>query len=86
MTMIVLSAGPSLIRVLAPAPRTNHGTPPVEDWERDGVLTELARIALEIRLDGVAELPCTARLTAFQRDEIAVACRRASETPPPHGV
>jgi hypothetical protein len=66
--------------VLVPAPQTNDGNPPIEEWERDGVITELARLALTIRMDGAAALPRTDRLTAFQLDEIAEACRRASET------
>jgi len=72
--------------VLAPAPRTDDGNPPIEEWERDGVLTELARITLSLRLEGVAEVPSLDRLTALQREEIAEACARASDDQPQHDV
>jgi hypothetical protein len=45
----------------------------VAEWERDAVLTELARLALSLRLDGEAALPHLGRLTEWQRDEITLA-------------
>jgi hypothetical protein len=68
-------ADPRTVRpVLAPLPSTDGNGPPVAEWERDGVLTELARLALSLRLDGASAVPHLGRLTAWQREEITLAC------------
>lgn len=68
-------SGPRTVRpVLAPLPPVDGNGPPVVEWERDGVLTELARLALSQRLDGTPAVPRLGRLTAWQREEITLAC------------
>lgn len=54
--------------------------PPVEDWERQGALRELARVARDLeRADSGAVIARLGRLTQHQREAVAEAMERILE-------
>lgn len=56
------------------------GDPPVEDWERQGALRELTRVARDLELeDADAVVARLGRLTQHQREAVAEAMERILE-------
>ena len=57
--------------------------PPIEDWERQGALRELTRLARDLQLeDGEAVVSRLGRLTQSQREAVADAMERILELGP----
>ena len=59
---------------------TEIADPPVDDWERQGALRELTRVARDLeREDSDAVISRLGRLTQSQRDAVAEAMERILE-------
>lgn len=59
---------------------TEIADPPVDDWERQGALRELTRVARDLeREDSEAVISRLGRLTQSQRDAVAEAMERILE-------
>jgi hypothetical protein len=59
---------------------TSIARPPIEDWERQGALGELTRLARDLQLeDGDAVVSRLGRLTHSQREAVADAMERILE-------
>ena len=59
---------------------TEVADPPVDDWERQGALRELTRVARDLeREDSDAVISRLGRLTQSQRDAVAEAMERILE-------
>lgn len=59
---------------------TEIADPPVDDWERQGALRELTRVARDLeREDSDAVIARLGRLTQSQRDAVAEAMERILE-------
>jgi len=59
---------------------TSVARPPIEDWERQGALRELTRLARDLQLeDGEAVVSRLGRLTQGQREAVADAMERILE-------
>jgi hypothetical protein len=59
---------------------TEIADPPVDDWERQGALRELTRVARDLeREDSDAVIARLGRLTQNQRDAVAEAMERILE-------
>lgn len=61
-------------------PLTALAEPPVDEWERQGALRELTRVARDLELeDADAVVARLGRLTQSQRDAVAEAMERILE-------
>ena len=62
------------------ATRAFHLSPPVDEWERQGALRELTRVARDLEFDDSdAVIARLGRLTQNQRDAVAEAMERILE-------
>jgi hypothetical protein len=60
--------------------RALHHAPPIDEWERQGALHELARVARDLEADDAdAVIARLGRLTQSQRDAVAEAMERILE-------
>ena len=60
--------------------RVSHVIPPIDEWERQGALRELTRVARDLESDDSgAVIARLGRLTQSQRDAVAEAMERILE-------
>lgn len=64
----------------APSPEALQLTPPIDEWERQGALRELTRVARDLEFDdSAAVIARLGRLTQSQRDAVAEAMEKILE-------
>lgn len=64
----------------APLTRPFHLSPPIDEWERQGALRELTRVARDLEFDDAdAVISRLGSLTQSQRDAVAEAMERILE-------